>query len=421
MLNYNFWLPNTPLTFKFNLFEFSLNFDNFSILDLFNPFDLFFLGFQSVLFSFNSILIFSQLDILFNLIFKSLFKYDGLTFVLSFYLDNFNNIPLYFKFFLYSNSWFYYDSFISFYLNAPEFIFFSLDFLQAYFVFGSDHSVRLVYEHLNYSTNYLFIEFFDSIVWLLILLLLLILFLQNFRIMNLIHHGESIFIKLFFFLWSFSTEQRINFNLTFNWFTFFFFIWIPLLMTYDDQNTELVELIHFFIIFIFVILIFMLLYKYSIHYFSFLENSISDGFSVHFILKQFVRDVANSFALFLRFFLLIFRLNIYDGLDDFLDSYYIFFIDFDEDNYFDESFIISDNFFFLNDNHEDLIYKSTIEYSIWFDLYSKYFILITKFLFFWIFILEEIFRVTLALYISYLIIFEIHSVNTSYNEDKFYK
>ena len=63
---------------------------------------------------------------------------------------------------------------------------------------------------------------------------------------------------------------------------------------------------------------------------------MSDGFTSLFILKQFVRDISNTFALFLRFFLLLFRLNIYDGLDDFLDSYFIFFIDFDEDTYLDE-------------------------------------------------------------------------------------
>ena len=76
-----------------------------------------------------------------------------------------------------------------------------------------------------------------------------------------------------------------------------------------------------------------LLFKYSIHYFSFLENSVSEGYTVAFITKQMVRDISNTFALLLRFFVLLFRLNIYDGLDDFLDSYYIFFCDFDEDSF----------------------------------------------------------------------------------------
>lgn len=89
---------------------------------------------------------------------------------------------------------------------------------------------------------------------------------------------------------------------------------------------------------------------------------MSEGFSTSYIAKQFVRDVSNTFALFLRFFLLLFRLNIYDGLDDFLDSYYIFFIDFDEDSYYDELFFITD-FFFITDNREDIIFYSPTEFS----------------------------------------------------------
>ena len=73
----------------------------------------------------------------------------------------------------------------------------------------------------------------------------------------------------------------------------------------------------FIFIYYFLFIIFYLLYRYSLHYFAFLENSVSDGFTSLFILKQFVRDISNTFALFLRFFYFYFVLNIYDGLDDF--------------------------------------------------------------------------------------------------------
>lgn len=132
-------------------------------------------------------------------------------------------------------------------------------------------------------------------------------------------------------------------------------------MTYDDVNVEVIELFHYFVCITFIFAIATLIFKYSTHYFAFLENSVSDGFSTSFIAKQFVRDLSNTFALFLRFFLLVFRLNIYDGLDDFLDSYYIFFIDFDEDSYFDELFYYSDYFFYFSDNHEDVIYYQPTE------------------------------------------------------------
>lgn len=218
---------------------------------------------------------------------------------------------------------------------------------------------------------------------------------------------------------TFSFENRFQLDWGYLLFGFIFFVQIPLLMTYDDVNVELVESLNGFICYFFLFIIFYLLYKYSIHYFAFLENSVSDGYSTSFIAKQFVRDVSNTFALFLRFFLLLFRLNIYDGLDDFLDSYYIFFIDFDEDSYFDELFFNFNFFFYFSDNREDVIFYNPTEYSFWSDLYSKYFIIFGKIFFFWLFILEEIFRVSLALYISYLIVFEVHAVNTSFSEDSF--
>lgn len=142
---------------------------------------------------------------------------------------------------------------------------------------------------------------------------------------------------------------------------FFFSIWLVILITYDDVNVEVVELFHQFVFALFLFVILMLLYKYSLHYFAFLENSVSDSFTTSFIAKQFVRDASNSFALFLRFFLLIFRLNIYDGLDDFLDSYYIFFIDFDEDSYTDELLFHGNFFFYFSDNHEDVAYYAPSE------------------------------------------------------------
>jgi hypothetical protein len=50
-------------------------------------------------------------------------------------------------------------------------------------------------------------------------------------------------------------------------------------------------------------------------------------------MNQFKNDFFSFIALTIRFLALIARLNIYDGVDDVLDSYYIFLADFDEDEY----------------------------------------------------------------------------------------
>jgi TRAP-type mannitol/chloroaromatic compound transport system permease small subunit len=75
-----------------------------------------------------------------------------------------------------------------------------------------------------------------------------------------------------------------------------------MIATFDDDREELIEVfdVSFFYFFCFIIL--YLLFKYSQHYFAFLEASVTDGRSVAYITKQFFRDFINTFALLLRFF-----------------------------------------------------------------------------------------------------------------------
>lgn len=67
------------------------------------------------------------------------------------------------------------------------------------------------------------------------------------------------------------------------------------------------------------------------HYFSFLEASVPNR-KVLSIFIQFGKDTANSFIIVIRFVTLLVRLNIYDAVDDVLDSNYIFNCDFQEES-----------------------------------------------------------------------------------------
>lgn len=148
-----------------------------------------------------------------------------------------------------------------------------------------------------------------------------------------------------------------------------------LIATFDDDNEEIIELFDVSTFSFFCFLISYLFFKYSIHYFAFLEASVSEGRSVSFVSKQFFRDIINTFALFLRFFILLVRLNVYDTLDDFYDSYYIFLGDFDEDEYFQELFFsINSLFFYDYDLNDDRIYSLEEEQDFFFDLFYLYFL-----------------------------------------------
>jgi len=131
-----------------------------------------------------------------------------------------------------------------------------------------------------------------------------------------------------------------------------------MIATFDDDREELIETFDVAFFYFFCFIISYLFYKYSQHYFAFLEASVAEGRSVSYVTKQFVRDFINSFALLLRFFILLFRLNVYDTLDDFYDSYYIFVGDFDDDEYLSELFFsIYSTMFYDYDVNDDRIYS----------------------------------------------------------------
>jgi hypothetical protein len=200
---------------------------------------------------------------------------------------------------------------------------------------------------------------------------------------------------------------------------FFLIYWGMVLMAFDDDQEEVIEFIDTSFFNFLTILILFLCYKYSIHYFAFLEGSIPDSKSVVYFV-QFLRDSLNTFSLMLRFYVLVFRLNLYDFIDDILDSYYVIIIDFDDDEYFSELFLsIHGTLFFTNDNHDDRSMLLEDENGFMGDLFYLYFLIYGKLFFFLFFLTEEMGRLVLGFYICFLIIFEMHSVNCSHREDSY--
>lgn len=142
--------------------------------------------------------------------------------------------------------------------------------------------------------------------------------------------------------------------------------------------------------------------------------------SVTFIFGQFLFDMLNLFGFSLRFVLLMLRLNIYDGVDDILDSYYIVFVDFDEDEYFLETLPNASAFsFFDTDVQDDRSFLLEDESDLTIDLYTIYAVIWGKYVLYLFFILEEFARVGLALFVTYILMFEINAVNRSRSEDQY--
>lgn len=362
----------------------------------------------------------SFLDILFITDFtglnNSMQLYDYLLWELS-YLINIKYLSMQFLF--YTD---YQDFLFLILYYSPELILALIDWLEIYWnsaIFN--YTAAAWTDMFNDTLNSTVSELTEYLLLLIYYFWFAVLFLNIFRVNNWSAVNDIFFIRFLHYFYSMSKDMRFQFDATIQLIFFIFFYWTMAVATFDDDNEEFLELfsVGLFYFFIFVLLYF--LYRYSKHYFAFLEASLAEGKTLQFILKQFVRDVTGTFGLLLRFSLLLFRANVYDTLDDCLDTYYIFLGDFDEDEAFDFSFFSLFNLLFYDaDVNDDRIYSLEEENEFFFDLFNLYFMLWGKFFFFCFFILEEIFRLLLAFYIIYLIIFDVHAVNCSYVEDTYF-
>jgi hypothetical protein len=145
--------------------------------------------------------------------------------------------------------------------------------------------------------------------------------------------------------------------------------------TFDDDQEELLEFFYSMCFNFFLFTLIYYFYKYSFHYFSFLEAPKKDGKSIS-PFSQFLFDALNIIAFVLRFLVLMARLNIYDGVDDILDSYYIFMADFEEEEYFSDAFFsLFTVMSFDTDVNDDRSFLFEDEMDISADLFTIYFIL----------------------------------------------
>lgn len=304
---------------------------------------------------------------------------------------------------------------------SPELILVLNDYINTYWVNSTlSYTPSAVYDLFHDSINSSISEFVEYIILFFMFVWAIVIFINLFHLLKWNNPLEIYFTRFLSYLYSISRESRVQFESMLQTFFFFIFYWSMLIATFDDDQEELIEIFDTGFFYFFCLLITFLLYKYSIHYFAFLEASVAEGRSVSYITKQFFRDFINTFALLLRFFILLFRLNVYDTLDDFYDSYYIFVGDFDDDEYFNEMFFsMYGVLFFDPDANDDGAFSFEDENEFFLDLFYIYFLCWAKFFTFIFFILEEILRLSLGFYICYLIIFEVHSVNCTYVEDNY--
>lgn len=306
--------------------------------------------------------------------------------------------------------------------HSPELSLALIDYVNTYWINAIINSTpSAVFDIFSDSMYSAISEFLEYFIAFLAFMWMVVIFTGIFRITKWNNPLEVYFVRFSNFIFSISRDTRVQFEAAIKVFFFVFFYSSMMIATFDDDQEEILEFFNGMCFNFFILLFFYLVFKYSIHFFSFLEASVAEGRTASFIAKQFVRDGLNTFAFILRTFILMVRLNVYDMVDDFLDSYYIFLGDFDDDEYFiDLFFSMFTVMFFDTDNNDDRSFLLEDEMDLAGDLFAIYFVVWGKFALFLFFIIEELLRMVLALYITYLIIFEVHSVNRSFVEDTYF-
>jgi len=190
-----------------------------------------------------------------------------------------------------------------------------------------------------------------------------------------------------------------------------------LLLVSDDISEQVYELVSSYYLIIFTYLILALVLTYSVHIFAFLSLATYSKRSLLVVVRQFKNDIMDLLSLIMRFYVLLFRLNVYDLLEDLFDGYYIFLGDFGDEYLLDMSLISVNSFdgFTQNNTEENFDFEDTNS-NLWLDLFKLYYFVWGEFTFFYIFCLEEGARLLLAVYIVFLIFFEIHATNMRFME-----
>jgi len=136
---------------------------------------------------------------------------------------------------------------------------------------------------------------------------------------------------------------------------------LMLLLVSDDISEQVYELVSSYYLIIFTYLIFALVLTYSVHIFAFLSLATYSKRSILLVIRQFKNDIMDLLSLVMRFYVLLFRLNVYDLLEDLFDGYYIFLGDFGDEYLLDMSLVSINSFegFTQNNTEENFDFEDT--------------------------------------------------------------
>lgn len=182
------------------------------------------------------------------------------------------------------------------------------------------------------------------------------------------------FIRAFNQLYKTTVSILSNFEFTFFLFSSLSLYILVVLLSADDIFEQVSDLLLSNYVILFTLLIVYLTVLYSVHILTFIALSAYSKCSLVIITRQFKNDILDLASLLMRFYVLLFRLNVYDLLEDLFDGYYIFLGDFG-DEYLLDGTLVPTAFldgFSLSTGEENCDFEDTNP-NLWFDIFKLYY------------------------------------------------
>jgi hypothetical protein len=264
-------------------------------------------------------------------------------------------------------------------------------------------------------------EFVESFALLVVYTWFITLTIAVLRVRSISKSVDAYVTRVKYYFFSLACEQRLQTEAVLEAVFLTFLFLTMMIMTFDDDREEVIEFFNLNLFYVFLFTFVFHAWKYSTHYLSFLDSSRQKSSNVVLVAGQFLFDLLNLLGFGLRFVLLMMRLNIYDGLDDILESFFVCFVDWEEDECFLDTLPNGSSFsFFDTDAHDDRSFLQEDEADLIVDFYTIYAMVWGKYVFFLSFVIEEFARAGLALFVTYILMFEINAVNRSRSEDSYF-
>jgi hypothetical protein len=161
---------------------------------------------------------------------------------------------------------------------SPELTLALRDMLLFFWAFASMSALpSAVFDVFQDHTTTSLLEFMEYLTLFYAFIVVALFIVSSLRLLVLGYVSETYVVRAYAYLTSISTEVRFSLEAGIQSFFFVFLYTSMMLMTFDDDQEELLEFFNSMCFYFFLFTLVYYLFKYSFHYFSYLESPKGDS------------------------------------------------------------------------------------------------------------------------------------------------